>query len=199
LTPISIGVDPGWTSLGYACVAKTEDPFKFSVLATGTLNPSLGPEECIENIPNHILTSLPNPVCDFQVSDLVIERYVAYENIRSSSVEDILQVIGMLRMHYHLISKNNCSTIKTTMIRAIDWKVKLVQTLSKYCQFQNPSSDLDKKFSVAAAKFLVVNPETITTNHEADAICLAAYPYLARHVQGLESQRKRGPTTISNA
>lgn len=176
--PVSIGVDPGWVNLGMAAVIPTDQPFKVQILVTKTLNPSLDPEGLVDEIPLQVLQALPAPASDYRTSNLVVERYVSYGNVRSSETENITMVIGMLRMKFHLLSKECNGIITTSLLRAIEWKVKLAQILSKHCAFQNPSSDLDKKFSIAAAKFISINPDVIKTDHEADAICLAALPFI---------------------
>jgi Holliday junction resolvasome RuvABC endonuclease subunit len=180
----SIGIDPGWVNLGFAVVTKDEG-FKVKVLSSKTLNPSKSKslEEFTGNIPHLVLACLPNPVHDFKVSHLVVERYVPYANVFTAETENISTLIGMLRMQMYLTGVACQDKIATQLFRAIEWKVQLVQLLSKYAQFQNPSSSLDKGFSLAAAKFISVNPEVIQTDHEADAICLAAFPLLVQEAK----------------
>jgi hypothetical protein len=64
--------------------------------------------------------------------------------------------------------------------RAIDWKMDMVKALHKKKEFENPSSKLDKKFSIAAAKACLDHEHTFATDHEADAVCLASYPVITR-------------------
>lgn len=185
-----IGVDPGWVNLGAAVVKKTGVPFKFELLRVRTMDPSLSdaPERNIFFLVDDLSDGLPISSCsDPYVKDptISIERYVSYGNVRSSHTEEISTVIGMLRMEFW----NWCGTTRPIMLKAIDWKTKLCQTLVKYSGFDNPSASLDKKFSVAAAKHISTNPEKVSNDHEADAICLAAYPHIMAQAHAARTRR----------
>lgn len=174
---VSLGIDPGWNNLGMATVVpvdKIEDGrFKVEIVSSGSYNVSENPERFVENLPFKYVGF---------ASDVTIERYVSYANVRSGESENITMLIGMLRMRYHLLQLVPDDKINIRLIRAIEWKTKLAQTLSRYCEFNNPSLDLDKKFSMAAAKFIVVNPNEIKNDHIADSVCLASLPLLERYI-----------------
>lgn len=173
---VSLGIDPGWNNLGMAVVTKVEsggDRFKVNIETCGSFDVSEDSMRFVEDLPFKYVGF---------ASDLVIERYVSYANVRSGEAENITMLIGMIRMRYHLIQANSNLIINTRLIRAIEWKTKLAQILSKHFQFDNPSLDLDKKFSMAAAKFISINPHEIKNDHIADSVCLAALPLLERHV-----------------
>lgn len=192
MSEYGIGVDPGWINLGAAVVKRAEAPFKFDILKARTVDPSLSdyPERNLFFLVDDLTEGLQISSCaDPYVKDptLCIERYVSYGNVRSSHTEEISTVIGMLRMQFW----NWCGTTRVSMLKAIDWKIKLCQTLVKYDGFDNPSASLDKKFSLAAARHISTNPEKLKNDHEADAICLAAYPHVMAQAQATRaSQRK---------
>ena len=111
-----------------------------------------------------------------QIENVCIERYAPYANIKTAESENITNLIGMLRMNFYI----DPLVSDIILIRAIDWKMEVVKLLNKYFGFENPSSDLNKKFSLAAAKFICTNPEVIKNDHEADAVLLAALPLLRK-------------------
>lgn len=180
---ISTGVDPGWVNLGWARVqADCTKLVKVTILECQTLNPSTyegGPEKLID---------LAMTICPGEIAN--IERYVSYGAQRSTHTEEITMVIGMLRMAFYLTKFNWDNKLKDiNMVRAIEWKTELVQILSKYYGFDCKFTELDKDFSEAAARFIVDNPERIKTNHEADAICIAALPLLRKQVEFLKKNK----------
>jgi hypothetical protein len=180
---VSIGIDPGWKNLGLAVVEKGEKPFKIKVIGSMVLNPSVGDLTFIEDLPIIINTLLKDTLL-YEVGYLAIERYVPYNNVFSAETENITMLIGMLRTK--LFHSNECceNGVKAQMVRAIDWKITLAQWGAKYCGFDNPSSGgLDKGYSKAMARFLTENKYDIKTDHEADAICLAALPFVDQWVQ----------------
>lgn len=165
-----LGIDPGWKNLGLAIVEEVEKPFRVKVNSSAVLDVSSGTEGWVDKIGE----------LDDSIDSVCIERYVPYAGIREAESENINMTIGMIRMKFFLSSGKP----PVYMYRAFDWKVKIIQILSKYSNFENPSSQLDKKFSLYAAKFITENENKITT-HEADAICIAALPIF-------EDQIKRG-------
>jgi hypothetical protein len=178
---VSLGLDPGWKNFGAACIEHCGG-FKVNVVSTGTFDVS---QEASENFVRALtLELIPE---DSKFKDVTIERYVAYANVRSGEAENITMLIGMLRYEYHLLGLNGHGKINVNLIRAIEWKTKLVQILSKFTNFDNPSLDLDKKFSLAAAKHISINKEVITNDHIADAVCLASLPGLEREVARLKT------------
>lgn len=174
---VSLGIDPGWNNLGMAAVVgkygKEIKDFRVEIQACGSYNVSENPEQFVANL-----------ICKYEgfPADLTIERYVSYANVRSGESENITMLIGMIRMRYHLLQLAPNDKINVRLIRAIEWKTKLVQMLNKHFGFENPSLDLDKKFSIAAAKFICINPNEIKNDHIADSVCLAALPLVERIV-----------------
>lgn len=151
-----LGIDPGVKNLGCALYSKDSE----KVLRTGHHN--FKGKTALE-----VVSSLEAFLdSDAQeVGTLVIERYVAYKGVTGQAAEDILLIIGAL------IYWANTKGWKVYAVRAIEWKSFLV----KYCSkngFSNPSSDLDKKFSMALAAW-VAGDIKIKTDHEADAACLS--------------------------
>lgn len=168
-----VGFDPAWKTLGTAAVKVTETPFKFDVLLAKTSSPGddkLGPAWHIFEVFGDVHMAIN----DYGCVPVTMERYVSYGPVRSSHTEKITRIIGMIEMKAHIDNL----FMTPLLVKAIDWKTKLCQTLVKYAGFDNPSASLDKKFSLAAAKHISTNPEKITNDHEADAICLAAYPHV---------------------
>lgn len=191
---LSVGIDPGWVNLGLAVVEQSiVDPFKVYVHGTKTINPSLGDYKFIEDLPFTINSSLQGFTFDYEVSGAVIERYVPYSNVVSTETENITMLIGMIRARLHLPNPCSDGKMDILMIRAIDWKIKMVQILNKHCGFQNPHPKLDKKFSVTAANFITGNTYEYKDNHEADAICLAALPFLVE--EGKRQDKRRAEVT----
>jgi hypothetical protein len=169
------GIDPGWKKLGLAVLKwdkdRDEKPYVYEAF---TEDMSEKTEIKVQNL------------FKYNVDSIGMERYVSYGSVRSTHTEDITMVIGMIRMHVF----SSYPGIELNLIRAIDWKTKLVQNLVKYFEFDNKFSQLDKDFSMQAAKFIVSNPEKIKTDHEADAICIAALPIIDSKVARIQNQIK---------
>jgi hypothetical protein len=156
-----IGIDPGWASFGLAefkesalIKVKGGDIPKASLLTFSGVPRDKGLTKFIENLPVQVTSQ----------TKVVIERYVAYTGVSSAASEYILMLIGALQFHF----ESQGATVK--MVRAIDWKPLLCKYLVKEKGFSNPSKDLDKKFSVAAAE--CITGQRYKSDHEADAICL---------------------------
>ena len=185
---LSLGLDPGWKNFGVSLVEFVEgDPRKVKIIE--------GECYCISGAPEEFV----NRLCtDTRLSQVSIERYVSYANVRSGEAENITQVIGMIRMKYYLLNKERSiiipnskeGPVQVSLVRAIEWKTRLVQLLNKYCEFSNPSMDLDKKFSMAAAKRVVTNPEFIRNDHIADAVCVAALSVFERSLASTKPRIK---------
>lgn len=172
----SLGIDPGWKNLGLGIVRRKVDGSDIELVHSQVLNPSeLGgviktckaiKDICYKHVPG-------SDMDDFTGT---IERYVPYNNVFTGEAENITMLIGSLAfsLDYYLVSDK-----EPVLYRAIDWKMALVKSLFKWKRFNNPSDKLDKKFSIAAAKACISNPEKeIETDHEADAICLASLRFV---------------------
>lgn len=174
----SLGIDPGWRNLGWALVMEAEEPGKVTVVEARHLNPSTyhHPSGAVAETLKKVESSIPFSAC---LRHIRIERYVSYGNVRSTETESITEIIGMFR---YALWENYGGKVDISLLRAIEWKTTLVKLLSRHYGFSNPSKkmELDKKFSIGAAKFVTTNPEVITNDHIADAICLAALPILQR-------------------
>lgn len=176
-----LGIDPGKVNLGAAvvedCGVHIESPLagmpNLTLLGCRTSNPSSSLS--LENSVVETFEWAGDYKYDSAKKDyLTLERYAAYQGVVTSESENITSLIGIYRGFYFAESMT-----LPTLYRAIDWKIKLVQLLNSKYGFENPSTKLDKKFSLAAAKFIITtNKELITNDHEADATCLAAMPFL---------------------
>ena len=148
----SVGIDPGWVNLGYAVLDGR------SLVETGAINPSL----------TSLRVTVDSMVDTKWIPDVVsMERYVAYKGIMNAASEHILMIIGGLTYAY------SSQGVPVNLFRAIEWKSTLNKYLFRTFDFRNPSTSFDKKFSVAAAKF--ITGQDIVSDHIADAICLAYY------------------------
>lgn len=167
----SLGIDPGWKNLGLAIVKA--DEAGISLVYQATLNPA--------GLGGHVQASqhIVRTVSDFlkdagaepeDLSNVTIERYVSYNNVLTGEAENIVMLIGALM--FALSSAYSGSSVQ--LFRAIDWKTDLVKLLVKNRGFDNPSSSLDKKFSVAAAHACLDVQGEFDNDHEADAVCLAS-------------------------
>lgn len=164
-----LGIDPGMKNLGQVYARPSEDnPLKIFVTRADTLDVSSSPEEFVKNLD---LTG---------ISSVGIERYVPYNGVHSTESENIVMLIGGLRQKVYSSEPRP----ELSFYRAIDWKIKLCQLLAKHCNFNNPSTSLDKKFSKAAAKCIVQNHEVLINDHIADAACICAIKYLERKSLG---------------
>jgi len=146
-----LGVDPGWAKCGVA-VLET-DGKKFSLVKSLVLSPrDLWYKNTVEQI-----MSLSPPY-----ESIGIERFVTYKGVASSASEDILMLIGALRLGL---------SPDAVVFRAIDWKTYVLHKLG----LSSENGKLDKKFSFQACEAVVgVRPKT---DHEADAICIAYSAY----------------------
>lgn len=172
-TLISLGIDPGWVNLGAASIMVEED--QLVLLNSVTLNPSsMEPPARASTILSSVV---PEHDGFIEIDSLTMERYVSYKDKLTPITEDILMLIGGLA---------ECSSqvlgVYPSLLRALDWKKELVKLLVRHKGFDNPSNSLDKQFSIAAAYACLddLNGKEIKTDHEADAICLAALPLLRR-------------------
>lgn len=175
----SLGIDPGWKNLGYGFVK--EEVGEISLIDSGTLSPA---DMLTYNVPDFLYSALRNLTAQpVWLSYLTMERYVSYQNVQTAESENILMLMGMLDYGLQSLLTGQSPGI-TRLHRAIDWKMELVKLLVKNKGFDNPSLKLDKKFSIAAAHACLDNQGTFKTDHEADAICLAALPFLRERYAG---------------
>lgn len=166
-----IGIDPGWKNLGLSIVCN--DGEKTTRLHTEAYNPSAAGSmfKAVEYIVTKCREYIPEKTSLNDVH-VYIERYVAYQGVNTAESEQILMLIGALYVSMFALTEKH-----PNLVRAIDWKTKLVKCLFKSQGFQNPSDKLDKKFSFAAAS-AVANVDKLGTDHEADATCLAGLAFV---------------------
>lgn len=181
MTPFKyhIGIDPAWKNLGLSIVKEEARTGELTLLSSYVMNPSgykTIPEfvneldrKVREDVYSHVRSG--EPEFTGTVNSVTIERFVAYAGVSTSETENICMIIGALQYafkeHYGLDS---------LMLRAIDWKTNLVKALYKTQGFDNPSTKLDKKFSLAAGNACLNTEKNVfKTDHEADATCLACY------------------------
>lgn len=148
-----LGVDPGWAKCGVG-VLET-DGEKFELVVSKVLSPrDLWYKKTVEEI------SSLSP----SFESVGIERFVTYKGTFSAASEDILMLIGALRLGLEP---------EPIVFRAIDWKGYLLRKLGLAAE----GGKLDKKFSFQACEAICnTKPKT---DHEADAICIA---YTAYHL-----------------
>lgn len=146
-----LGIDPGWATFGFAQVDEDGNLVK----SWGSVPRSLG-------LSRFIIEKLPKVDPG---SQLVCERYVAYEGNMNSATEILNMMIGAIQFYYESEGTN------VKLVRAVEWKTALCKWLVHNKGFKNPSTRFDKVFSKAAAECLSGKP--IKSDHEADAICLA--------------------------
>jgi len=187
----SIGIDPGWKNLGLGIVQQIPGSYKSKLVYSTTLNPSSyeSPEFFVEQALDDIIAVAIGGSYLKNVKHFTIERYVAYANVKTSETENITSLIGMMSLYAYQASLSfgkDDHPLDRTLVRAIEWKVGIAQLLAKHTTFRNPSTQLDKKFSIAVAKELIDGNGKFETDHEADAIALAAIPF-AREVLLLKS------------
>lgn len=183
----SIGVDPGWKNLGVGIVEQQPGNYKSKLVFCKTYNPSASscPEEFVEQVFDADIVRVIGDYWWGNVKHFSIERYVAYANVKTSETENITSLIGMI--NFLVYQKSTSRSLRTSspidrhQLRAIEWKVSTAQMLAKHTQFRNPSTQLDKKFSIAVAKELINDTDKtkplFETDHEADAIALACIPF----------------------
>jgi hypothetical protein len=174
-----LGCDPGWKNWGSALLK--EENGELELVHTWLLNPSTFPSV------SHFAEHLWNEVSCFDqrtVSSVVIERFVPFGGQATAEAEAINHTIGSLCG----IIRLKDPFLQPLLVRSVEWKTALVKALVKTKGFDNPSATLDKKFSFAAAEacldFEKLDKER--TDHEADSICLAAYPQIMKNVQLLK-------------
>ena len=154
-----IGIDPGWTNLGWGVI---DDNFKY--VASGTWNPkSIGHGKTAINLFKHIGEVIGSDVWTAKM--LGMERFVYYKGVHNPDSENILMVTG------EITAVATLHELDFWMFRAVDWKTNLAKYLAMTQGFKNPSDSLDKKFSMAAAE--AATGHTFKVDHEADASCLA--------------------------
>lgn len=168
-----IGVDPGWTNLGYSIIS--ED---LGTILTGHLVPRDLPPG---STPDILLQRLSGALEGFHPARDILfgamERFVYYKGVHNPNSEQILMVTGQLQYFYHL------THTPVKLFRAVEWKNFLVRYLFKTMGFRNENADgsLDKNFSFAAARAIADHfgreDYEFKTDHEADAFCLS---YLSR-------------------
>lgn len=174
-----IGIDPGYKNLG-AAILQVQSDKSLKLVSSRVFNPS---KNCLELFPPEIrlwINESINSDMRYSVKGFSMERYVPYAGVNSSDGENIQSLIGMLRY-----ASYDWTGFNSNLYRAVEWKTNLVKTLFKQ-GFRNPSDKLDKKFSIAAAAaclnlFEKDFKNNVKTDHEADAICLAAYPFLTQN------------------
>lgn len=172
----SVGVDPGWRHLGLAIIK--HDGKGLSLLYSAALDPAAlgGHVKATNHIVAIVNNRLRNDGADpDDLFNVTIERYVAYGGVNTAEAENILMLIGALVYAFSASLYGNASL---SLYRAIEWKTNLVKLLVKNRGFDNPSSSLDKKFSIAAAHACLDIPGEFKTDHEADAIDLACIDLL---------------------
>jgi hypothetical protein len=154
---ITIGIDPGWSSFGIGLTQGGKLLSKTSFIPKNdkTIH------AFISTLDEYLTCQTLGEV-EFEV---YIERFVAYAGVQSSASEDILMLIGALDYYFSV------NYAKPKLVKAIDWKVKVVHHLVKTKGVSNPSKSLDKKFSLWAAEQL--SGEGMSSDHEADAVCLS--------------------------
>ena len=156
-----LGVDPGWTNLGWCLLDES------GVVVSGTMCPKdNGHGMTAISLLEHI-KSLGLNIED--IRGICLERFVYYDGKHNPDSENILMVTG------EFMAIASSLGIPFKLFRAIDWKTALAKHLWLKMAFKNPSQALDKKFSMAAAKCALDN--TFKVDHEADGGCLA---YLLR-------------------
>ncbi len=155
-----VGIDPGWTNLGFAVLNDNNE-----IEVAKTLNPS---DKGIAHTVEYIDAWLETVSSLAKMQHLTMERYVAYKGVHNPRSEEILMLIGAL--NYGLRNQVRAQA----MVRAIDWKPALCKHLFKEKGFRNPSKTFDKDFSMAAAE--AICGEIPSSDHVADAICLAYFP-----------------------
>jgi len=164
-----LGIDPGWKNLGLALIRvplEGKEP-KPSLVFSKVYAPA-----DFKSI-TEFVCEIDKDIVEYNVSfdGITIERYVAYKNVQSAETENITMVIGALS--YYFASQWEK---EPNLVRAIEWKSALVKALFRTKNFDNPSSSLDKKFSIAAADCCMNKELKLNTDHEADAVCLATLP-----------------------
>ena len=177
-----VGVDPGSRNLGLSLVRRDSDT-EINLVKSWALDPSKH-SDFIEYFDNLLTTEIEQDYIKLEcntcppIEFVTIERYVPYNNIFTQDAEVIVQIIGKLDLYFNTLmyERNGIMVNNISQVRAIDWKVPIVKALVRKKGFDNPSSNLDKKFSLAAGSAVLSKPQEYATDHEADATCLACLP-----------------------
>ena len=164
-TKFLLGIDPGRVNLGAALVYSNSNDWKITIHKCWTENPSKAKN--FEEFAHLVFN-------DIEAKSFTMERFIPYNGVMSPETEGVTSLIGMLRLQFYLKSNG----VVAELYKAIDWKMFLVKHLARHYGFTNlsKSGNLDKEFSLSAARFISTNPERIKNDHEADAVCLAAIP-----------------------
>jgi len=114
-----------------------------------------------------------------EVKNVVIERYVPYSGVNSSSSEPVNMLIGMLCLIYR--------DVEVSLVRAVEWKFKILKMLYKErvengSGFSNTKKPGDKNVSIDIFRHVTGDKSKIT-NHEADAFCMAYLKYMEDIIQ----------------
>lgn len=165
-----LGIDPGEKNLGLAIVK--EDENGISLVHSETLNPSSYGSNwnCVVHIQQIVANHVPGYHDNYSLHSVNIERFVSYKDKLTTTAENILMLIGAIECTIC----NWRTETPPILYRAIDWKQDLVKLLVKNKGFDNPSTSLDKKFSIAAAHACLDIKGEFNNDHEGDAICLAS-------------------------
>lgn len=158
---IVVGIDPGWESFGISLTINGEIKFTMNYIPSRSGDPHTF-------LSKELFPDLSKVVTLANITDLYIERFVAYAGIHSNASEDILMMIGATCYAFKFLTYE----CKVHMVRAIDWKQQLCKYLVRTKDFNNPYPSFDKKYSILAAQ-TISGSKAINTNHEADAICLS--------------------------
>ena len=155
---ITIGIDPGWASFG---ISITKDG---SLLGVKSFVPKNS--QTIHGFIS-VLDAWIDSTCIVTGPtqfEIYIERFVTYGGVQVDP-ENILMLIGALdyffTTHYS----------KPILIKALDWKVRVMHHLVKTKGLSNPGTKFDKKYSIWAAENL--SGQKFKSDHEADAVCLS--------------------------
>lgn len=169
-----IGIDPGWTNLGYSLINDATGEILTGHLVPADLPIGSTPDILLGLIRRASEEAGGEPI--HPVRDILwgsMERFVYYKGVHNPDSENILMVTGQLQ-HFFYVTKT-----PVKMHRAIEWKNFLLRHLFKNFGFTNPNANgvMDKIFSISAAEFIaqkVLNSDYVfDTDHEADAFCLA--------------------------
>ena len=158
---ITLGIDPGWASFGIAAQedGKVIQVDSFAPRTFGSIYNFVG------EISVWMTNILRNPDSIWSIENpIYIERFVTYQGMQTDP-EKILMIIGALDFYL-----SNTYT-HPTLVKAIDWKVKLCHHIVQTTGESNPSKSLDKKFSIWAAEKM--SGLKLKSDHEADAVCLS--------------------------
>lgn len=156
---LTIGIDPGWASFGAAITLNN------SLVSKTSFVPKKygGISEFIDVFDSWLIGSI-GVNNRREVTKVYIERFVSYGGVQTDP-ENILMLIGALDYFFSI------NYVKPTLVRALDWKVKLCHYLVKTNGVSNPGKNFDKKYSLWAAEQL--SGEKFKSDHEADAVCIS--------------------------